>query len=327
MNLPTNLFELLGEEGETTSKKAPAPKSNTVAPQITTQSRPPKSGQDTRGKPSGTRGPSKPGSDPVDQDKRPRPTKRNDRKPPKGVEQRPDRKSGTGRGKEISKGGHGKGGWGVNVEEGAEGAPQEGADTTQPEPVVPELTEEERKEYEEKERKREEERQKEEKQMTLDEYLAKKKNVGLSLPQPRQPGEGVEDKQKKEWAALPVPKETVATSVPEAKAEFGVSKSEAVIADSQKKLQVLSDLGINVRVKDDARARRARARYEEEKRREDEQAKEKEAPKPVAQPNANSNLLAEDPRIKGQKKKKGNYKPPTKNEENFPALSTSAKSS
>jgi len=164
--------------------------------------------------------------------------------------------------------------------------------------------------------------------MTLDEYLAKKKNVGLSLPQARQPGEGVEDKQKKEWAALPVPKETATTAVPEAKAEFGVSKSEVVIADSQKKLQVLSDLGINVRVKDDARSRRARARYEEEKRQEEWKAnKDKEAPKPVvAQPNANSNLLAEDPRLQGQKKKKGPYKPPSNNTENFPALST-AKSS
>jgi len=129
-----------------------------------------------------------------------------------------DRKSGTGRGKEIKKGGGGRGNWGKGSEEvweevGAEKQDGEEVKSAEVEstpkkeeaesaPVSKEV-EEERKKKEEDEKKRKEEEEKEAKMMTLEDYRKKqeakktKTSIIPDLPAPRQAGDG-EEQQK--WA-------------------------------------------------------------------------------------------------------------------------------
>lgn len=130
-----------------------------------------------------------------------------------------DRKSGTGRGKEVKKGGSGRGGWGKEAEgsnwdEGttAEQEVKEDVKTegeTPAEPQQPVETEEEKKRREEEERKQKEEEEKEARQMTLEEYnkkkleeKAEKGTVIPELPAPRKPGEGVDKKELQKWATF-----------------------------------------------------------------------------------------------------------------------------
>jgi len=115
-----------------------------------------------------------------------------------------DKKSGTGRGKEIKKGGGGKGNWGKDNEQWEEvpsSEKQEKEDkpeteaskgeTEVPAPVK-EPTEEE----------------KEAKLMTLEDYIKKKeaeKSANMpELPAPRQAGEGVDKKELEKWSKLTV---------------------------------------------------------------------------------------------------------------------------
>lgn len=310
-NLPTNIYELLGEEGESSKPAKSAAKSAPVT-QTQTQNRSQKPSDNRQGqRPQGGNRDDRPSSDHGDVNKKaPRGGKNPaDARKPKGVDApRLDRRSGTGRGKEVKKGGAGKGNWG-----GAENEENTTAPVVESVPVVVEETivetEEEKADREAEEKKREEERQKEERQMTLDEYLQKKKVVGLELPPARKPGEGATDAEKKAWASQELQKEKATVAVPEKKGDTTVSQDKAVIIESANKLSVFEDLGINVRVRDDARSRRKAQRYEEEKRRQNDEKFAKPA--------------TEDPKLK-QKKKKGPYRPPQKTEENFPALNPTA---
>jgi len=129
-----------------------------------------------------------------------------------------DRKSGTGRGKEIKKGGGGGGNWGKGSEEvweevgaekqdGEEVKPAEVESTPNKEEVetvpVSKEVDEERKKKEEEDKKRKEEEEKEAKLMTLEDYRKKqeaertKTSIIPDLPAPRQAGDG-EEQQK--WA-------------------------------------------------------------------------------------------------------------------------------
>lgn len=308
-NLPTNIYELLGEEGEVAApvKSAPKPAPST---QVQTQARTQDNRQGQR--PQGGNRPTErtTSSDQgADRTKVARGGKNPaDARKPKGLDQpRLDRRSGTGRGKEVKKGGAGKGNWGNAEPETTEESVKAPEPEVVEEPVIVE-TEEERTKRETEEKKREDDRQKEERQMTLEEYLQKKKPVGLELPAPRAPGEGASDSEKKTWASVPVQKQDQVVPVPEKKGDTAVvSEEKALSMDSSKKLSVFTDLGINIRVRDDARSRRAKQRYEEEKRRTDDEQ--------FAKPTTT------DPRLT-QKKKKGPYKAPQKTDENFPALST-----
>lgn len=315
-NLPTNIYELLGEEGETSKPTKSVVKSAPVT-QSQTQNRSQKPVDNRQGQrpQGGNRVDDRTASDHVDGDKKraPRGGKNpSDGRKPKGVDApRLDRRSGTGRGKEIKKGGAGKGNWGSAENE----EPTATAPVVESEPVVVEEpvveTEEEKAKREAEEKKREEERQKEERQMTLDEYLQKKKAVSLELPPARKPGEGATDSEKKAWASQELQKEKQAVAVPEKKADTAVvSQDKAIIIDSANKLSAFEGLGINVRVRDDARSRRKAQRFEEEKRRQTDERYAKPA--------------TEDPKLNQQKKKKGPYRPPQKTEENFPALSPTA---
>jgi len=136
-----------------------------------------------------------------------------------------DRKSGTGRGKEVKKGGGGRANWGKEggenweepsteqqqQQEGEEGKTATSVENTpkEEEKVAPvkEESEEDRKYREEEEKKRKEEEEKEEKMMTLDDYLKKKESekaekaaIIPELPAPRQAGEGVDKKELQKWA-------------------------------------------------------------------------------------------------------------------------------
>lgn len=311
-NLPTNIYELLGEEGE--SSKPAKPAKSTPSTQTQTQNRSQKPADARQGQRSQGNRDDRISSDQSDDKKKaPRGGKNPaDNRKPKGVDApRLDRRSGTGRGKEIKKGGAGKGNWGEAEPEENPTAPV----VAEPEPVVVEEpiveTEEERIKREEEEKKREEERQKEERQMTLDEYLQKKKSVSMELPAPRKPGEGASDAEKKAWAAQELQKDKVSVAVPEKKADTSVvSQDKAVIIDSASKLSVFEDLGINIRIKDDARSRRRAQRFEEDRRRQTDERYAKPA--------------TEDPSLKQQKKKKFPYKAPQITEANFPALNAAA---
>lgn len=307
-NLPTNIYELLGEEGEVAQPAKSAPKAAPAQAQTKVQSSKPAQGQ---GRPQGgNRAVEKTSGDQEgDRKKAPRGGKNPaDARKPKGADApRLDRRSGTGRGKEIKKGGAGKGNWG-NAENEEQVVAEQKAPEPQPEPEPIVETEEEKAKREAEEKKKAEEREKEERQMTLEEYLNKKKPVGLSLPAPRAPGEGASDNDKKNWASVPVPnKKEDAVPVPEKRGEGVVSEDKAAIAESAKKLSVFTDLGINVRVKDDARSRQKAQRWEENQRRQNDERYAKPATEP-----------------KQFKKKKAPYKAPQKTEENFPALSTKA---
>jgi len=169
-----------------------------------------------------------------------------------------ERHSGTGRNFEVKKSGHGVGNVGKQGEELA--VVEEPIATEQKaEEPVPE-TEEQKKKREEDEKKKEEERIKEEKQITFEEYLKTKKNVGLTLPPPRVANEGSSDQDKKKWAALPVEKDFVApvTVVNSEKIEKEEVKS------GNEHLNVLGEI-FKVRIKDDAFSRRKQQQAEFEK--------------------------------------------------------------
>jgi plasminogen activator inhibitor 1 RNA-binding protein len=131
-----------------------------------------------------------------------------------------DRRSGTGRGKEVKKGGGGRANWGKeevweeNPEKQSEEVKPEAAKSEPTEVVVAvpaepvkEETEEEKKRREEEEQKHKEEEEKEARQITLEDYLKKKEaekaekpSIIPELPAPRKPGEGVDKKELQKWA-------------------------------------------------------------------------------------------------------------------------------
>eukprot|EP01118_Nematostelium_gracile_P003309 TRINITY_DN1377_c0_g1_i1.p1 TRINITY_DN1377_c0_g1~~TRINITY_DN1377_c0_g1_i1.p1 ORF type:complete len:390 (-),score=162.71 TRINITY_DN1377_c0_g1_i1:105-1274(-) len=125
-----------------------------------------------------------------------------------------DRKSGTGRGREVKKGGGGAGNWGKDNGDGkydekpvAEDiAKIEGEGAEEPaSPAVPQETEEQKAKREEEEKKRQEEEEKEAKLMGLEEYNKKRADalskVGVpELPSARKAGEGVDKKEAQKWA-------------------------------------------------------------------------------------------------------------------------------
>jgi len=123
-----------------------------------------------------------------------------------------DRRSGTGRGKEIKKGGGGKGNWGKDTDNWDE-VPQEEADKTAnpvtgdaPEAAETkvEVVEEAPKELTEEEKKQKEQEEKEAKWLSLEEYQKKKEDSVKALPQlpaPRKAGEGVDKKEAQKWAS------------------------------------------------------------------------------------------------------------------------------
>jgi len=122
-----------------------------------------------------------------------------------------DRKSGSGRGKEIKKGGGGRANWG---KEGGDDQWEEVPTTEKQEEeskpeaeakVEPEIASAPIKEETEAEKKFKEEEEKEAKQITLEDYLKKKEtekkgSVIPELPAPRQAGEGVDKKELQKWA-------------------------------------------------------------------------------------------------------------------------------
>jgi len=120
-----------------------------------------------------------------------------------------DRRSGTGRGKEVKKGGSGKGNWG-SWEEGSpqqtEGRKEETVTEQPPTENEGEATAadaSEPKDTESKEQKIEE-KEPEVVEKSLEEYLneLKSKEPHLPLPQQRKPGEGVDESQWREFTPL-----------------------------------------------------------------------------------------------------------------------------
>jgi len=119
-----------------------------------------------------------------------------------------DRRSGTGRGKEVAKGGAGKGNWGSDRGESytASENPEEQQEIVEP-PVERELTPQEKEEKEKREKEEEERRKAEEKENNmklLDEYLEekKKKAPAVALPPPRAANEGSNQNQWKDFVPL-----------------------------------------------------------------------------------------------------------------------------
>jgi len=212
----SNIFEILGEEGEDRSKKQvpakeTAPTKKATPPTKETakkETAPPTKGTGAPRVDRGDRKPRPEGKAPrldsakIGEDRASRPPRQNrgtDRpkgprgdKPEGGAPSRKrtfDRKSGTGRGKEIKRGGGGKGNWGKEGDPVEENPQEEGESTTEAaaeaktdatpavpaEPVEPkELTEEEKK--------WKEEREKEEKQITLTEFMKLKESSSKNLP-------------------------------------------------------------------------------------------------------------------------------------------------
>jgi len=140
-----------------------------------------------------------------------------------------DRRSGTGRGKEVSKGGAGKRNWGRNEENLEE--PQQNATTEeQPQEPVPEreLTPEEKAEKEKREKEAQEKRELEAKEASyklLDEYLEekKKKAPAIPLPAPRNPNE----ENQNQWKDFtPLKKNAPESSIPKSKEQKKDEKKE-----------------------------------------------------------------------------------------------------
>jgi len=308
-----NFYDVLGDEGETLQQQAPV--------RTQTQTKPSGSGavkpQGQRNDKGGNNRPPKQqqqsqGTDPVDPSKKGRGPKRADeRKQPK-TDKRLERHSGTGRSYEVKKSGHGVGNVGKQGEELT--VVEEQTVTVEEKVAEPEPeTEEQKKKREEEEKKREEERIKEEKQITFDEYLKSKKNIGLTLPPPRVANEGSSEQDKKKWASLPVEKDFTSPVVPVVAKEEKVEKEE--VKSGNEHLNVLGEI-FKVRIKDDAFSRRKQQKADFEKR--DPKSKPQ-----VQQQTTGASLLAEDPRIQPQKKKYYNKgKVPTK--EDFPTLGTKA---
>jgi len=137
----------------------------------------------------------------------------------KGAKRVYDRKSGTGRGKEVKKGGGGRRNWGKSEEvweekpaeqqevEENKGDKANKTDAVAAQVEVKQESEEEKKKNEEEEKKRKEEEEKEAKLMTYEDYLKKKENekgektsIIPGLPTLRKPGEGVDQKDLQQWA-------------------------------------------------------------------------------------------------------------------------------
>lgn len=205
MSRPVNIYELLDDDNE--KGKAPVaqqqkPKTQTTTTQAkaSTQqvNRAPARNQDNRKPREENRSF---GDQQQVSDRKPR----GERKTPKGGEftevraprnpnqRQYDRKSGTGRGRENKRAGGGRGNWGsVNdevktVEETEKVETEAPATDAAPAEATAEPTAEVKVEEEE-----------EEKVKTLDEYLGTIKKVNISLPAPRQAGEGQEANSK--WA-------------------------------------------------------------------------------------------------------------------------------
>jgi len=185
----------------------------------------------------------------------------------KGAKRVFDRKSGTGRGKEVKKGGGGRGGWGkestkdswdevpekqegtdenkpVDTAEKVEGSPVEAG----PSAPIKEESDEEKKRQEEEEKKKKEEEEKEQRQMTLEDYRkkleaerAEKPTVIPNLPAPRQAGEGVDSKELQQWAKFTEIKreETEEQKIASAEAKKGKKepKKQAVPVDTVFRVQ------------------------------------------------------------------------------------------
>jgi len=149
--------------------------------------------------------------------------------------------------------------------------------------------------------------------MTLADYLAKKKPVGLNLPEPRKPGEGVSDQEKKAWAPTPVEKKPTTTVTTAMETEVVTP----VIGESSKHLSALGEF-FNVRIKDDARTQQRQSRFEEEQRR---NTKFEDRPAPGKQPVTEEVLKSRESEKRDFRKKN----PPKDTKENFPALSTVTK--
>lgn len=176
---------------------------------------------------------------------------RGDRRGREGLPIRPgkrvyDRKSGTGRGKEISKGGAGRGNWGSTSDEITEGeqVSEEGA------PEAPKEGEEKVEEVKEEEPAPEPEEQ----VKTLAEYLEEKKNksLGLSLPAPRTAGEGEDPNKWKDY--VPMKKEG---AVAEEKKEVKTEKKEKKESKAEAEVDPSSLLNFKIpRSRPEGRGRR-----------------------------------------------------------------------
>lgn len=208
-----------------------------------------------------------------------------------------DRKSGTGRGKEIKRGGGGKNNWGKEGEP-VEEVPQEEGESTEAAEVkadAPAVAAEpaEPKELTEEEKKRKEEREKEEKQITLDEFLKLKEGSTKNLPKLPAP-RSVEG--KPEWDSYTLLKKDAEESKAAAEAEEKEDKKK----ESKKQVIPVSDvLNIQAKPKEGDRPPRGRG-------------KGPRVEKPAAGP-------------KSQQKKKGGAAPNVKDQASFPALSEATK--
>lgn len=200
MSRPVNIYELLdddsnekGQKGSVAQQQKPKTQTTQAKASTTQQvNRAPARNQDRNQ----DRKPREEGrfGDQQVSDRKPR----GERKPTKGGEftevraprnpnqRQYDRKSGTGRGRENKRAGGGRGNWGsvtdeTKTQDEIEKVEQEVAPTTEaPAETTPEAVVEDKVEEEE------------EKVKTLDEYLNSIKKVSLTLPAPRQAGEGQE---------------------------------------------------------------------------------------------------------------------------------------
>jgi plasminogen activator inhibitor 1 RNA-binding protein len=120
-----------------------------------------------------------------------------------------ERRSGTGRGREIKKGGGGRGNWGKDTDaaeetgeqpvEGEKTAPVTTTEGGEPAAAATAAKTEGEGKAEEQQQQPAKEEEEEDNTMTLDEYLKKKseKTLNISLPPPRKAGEG---QQNPEWS-------------------------------------------------------------------------------------------------------------------------------
>jgi len=135
-----------------------------------------------------------------------------------------DRRSGTGRGREIKKSGAGRGNWGKEGEEQTENwdaTPEEGKVVKEGEKTEEAAPVEKDPRQEEEERLAREEQEKEDKMITLEAYLKQKEAtaVKIDLPKERKANEGVDQKELSKWGSYQVLKKD--------DDDVTVSKSEA----------------------------------------------------------------------------------------------------
>jgi DNA polymerase III gamma/tau subunit len=214
-----------------------------------------------------------------------------------------DRKSGTGRGKEVKRGGGGAGNWGTENGDGkwdekpvAEDIAKIEGETAEREQAapsnVPQESEEQKKFREEEEKRIKEEEEKEAKLMGLADYNKKKAEERAKLPElkaVRQAGEGVDKKEAQKWASY-----TALSRKDDDDEKQELKKKEKKEA---KKQSVSADL-LNFQAKKPERERRD---------------------------NKNSPKFNKDNNKQGAaKKRSGPAAPDVKDSQNFPALSTKA---